>query len=317
LSGWTAWAGSPRSDANIVVRTSSPANTAALRWRRGTANAHSAPATVAKKTFACSPSCRTKPALNASALPSSRPSHGTRMSRRKIACRSSQRASFAGRIAIEGIARERTRLGASTTVIARLRRLLSDQLSRPSGLAGRVVAAGMNRGNRAFNEQAIARLDVHPGARVLDLGFGGGLTFGPLLERGATVVGADRAQDMVAAAAARHRADVDAGRLSLHAGEMQALPLADGSVDRVLTVNTVYFWPDLAPALREVHRVLAPGGRVVIGIRDGSVMERVDPAVFTLRPPDEIAVALGSAGFGDAEVGSAPEGKSHLISATR
>jgi len=36
-------------------------------------------------------------------------------------------------------------------VIARLRRLLSDQLSRPSGLAGRVVAAGMNRGNRAFN----------------------------------------------------------------------------------------------------------------------------------------------------------------------
>ena len=40
-----------------------------------------------------------------------------------------------------------------------------------------------------------------------------------------------------------------------------------------------------------------PGGRLVIGIRDGSVMERVDPAVFTLRPPDEIAAALGSTGF--------------------
>ena len=35
----------------------------------------------------------------------------------------------------------------------------------------------------------------------------------------------------------------------------------------------------------------------MIGIRDGSVMERVDPAVFTLRPPDEIAAALGSTGF--------------------
>jgi arsenite methyltransferase len=202
-------------------------------------------------------------------------------------------------------------------VIARLRRLLSDQLSRPSGLAGRVVAAGMNRGNRAFNERAIERLDVHAGTRVLDLGFGGGLTFGPLLERGAKVVGVDRAQDMVAAAAARHRADVDAGRLSVHAGEVQALPLEDASVDRVLTVNTVYFWPDLAPGLREIHRVLAPGGRVVIGIRDGSVMERVDRAVFTLRPPAEIAAALETAGFAAAEVDTAPDGATHLITATR
>jgi SAM-dependent methyltransferase len=78
---------------------------------------------------------------------------------------------------------------------------------------------------------------------------------------------------------------------------VQSLPLGDGSVDRVLTVITVYFWPDLAPGLREIHRVLTRAGRLVIGIRDGSVMERVDPAVFTLRPPDEIAAALGSTGF--------------------
>jgi SAM-dependent methyltransferase len=202
-------------------------------------------------------------------------------------------------------------------MLSRLRRLLSNQLSRPSGLAGRVVAAGMNRGNRDFNARAIEALDVQPGTRVLDLGFGGGLTFGPLLERGATVVGVDRAEDMVAAAASRHRADVDAGRVTVHAGDVLALPLEDAAVDRVLTVNTVYFWPDLAPALREVHRVLAPGGRVVIGIRDGSVMERVDTAVFTLRPPQEIAAALEQAGFSDADVRSAPDGTSHLVTGAR
>ena len=37
---------------------------------------------------------------------------------------------------------------------------------------------------------------------------------------------------------------------------MQSLPLGGGSVDRVLTVITVYFWPALAPGLREIHRVL-------------------------------------------------------------
>ena len=202
-------------------------------------------------------------------------------------------------------------------VIGRLRRRISDQLSRPSGRAGRVVAALMNRGNRALNARAIELLDVGAGARVLDLGFGGGLTFAPLFERGATVVGVDRARDMVAAAAARHRSDIDAGRLSLFTGEVQALPLEDGAVDRVLTVNTVYFWPDLSPALAELRRVLAPGGRVVIGIRDGSVMKKVDRVVFTIRAPAEITAALGAAGFTGAAVDSAPDGATHLISATR
>ena len=56
-----------------------------------------------------------------------------------------------------------------------------------------------------------------------------------LLELGATVVGVDRAEDMVAAAAGRHRADVEAGRIAVHAGDVLALPLEDAAVDRVLT----------------------------------------------------------------------------------
>jgi arsenite methyltransferase len=202
-------------------------------------------------------------------------------------------------------------------VIARARRAVSDQLSRPSGRLGRVVAALMNRGNRDLNARAIERLDVGSGARVLDLGFGGGLTFGPLLARGATVVGVDRAEDMVRAAADRHREAVAAGRLEVHAGEVEALPLGDGAVDRVLTVNTVYFWPDLSRALAEVHRVLAPGGRLVIGIRDGAVMQQVSPDVFTLRTPDELVAALGAAGFSGASVDSAADGATHLIAAVR
>ena len=83
----------------------------------------------------------------------------------------------------------------------------------------------------------------------------------------------------------------------------------------MLTVNTVYFWPDLPVALRELRRVLLPGGRLVIGIRDGSVMQQVSAEVFTLRTPDEIRSALEADGFSEVRVRSAHDGRTHLISA--
>jgi SAM-dependent methyltransferase len=198
-------------------------------------------------------------------------------------------------------------------MITRVRAALSRQLSHPSGAGGRVVARLMNRGNRGLNDEAIARLEVERGSRVLDLGFGGGVTFALLWERGATVVGVDRAEDMVAAARTRFADEVAAGRLELHAGDVGRLPLADGAVDRVLTVNTVYFWPDLAAAFGELRRVLAPGGRLVVAIRDMKVMQQLDPDVFTLRSPQELAAALRDAGFAQADVETPPGGKTHLI----
>jgi arsenite methyltransferase len=175
----------------------------------------------------------------------------------------------------------------------------------------------MNRGNRGLNDRAIGLLDVKPGSRVLDLGFGGGVTFPALLERGAAVVGVDRARDMVDAAKVKHRADVEAGRLTVLVGEVETLPLQDAALDRVLTINTVYFWQDLAAGLRELHRVLAPGGMLVIGIRDGSVMKQVSPDVFTLRSPGALAAALEAAGFEEVVVKTAADGATHLLRATR
>ncbi len=202
-------------------------------------------------------------------------------------------------------------------MLSRLSAALSRQLSHPSGRAGKVVAGLMNRGNRELNDRVIAWLDVRQGDRVLDLGFGGGLTFAPLWELGATVVAVDRAEDMVAAARTRFADAVAAGRLEVHAGDVARLPVPDASVDRVLTVNTVYFWADLAAAFREVRRVLVPGGRVVVAIRDMAVMQRLDASVFTLREPEELAAALRDAGFVDVGVETPPDRRTHLVVATR
>lgn len=202
-------------------------------------------------------------------------------------------------------------------MITRLRRVISNQLGHPSGRLGRLTAAAMNRGNAGLNASAMELLDVGPGRRVLDLGFGGGLTFGPLLAAGATVVGVDRAGDMVAAATEHEREAVDAGRLRVLTGDASAIPLEDGEVDRVLSVNTVYFWPDLDAALREVHRVLTAAGRVVIGVREASVMQRLSEDVVTVRDPADLRSSLERAGFAEAEVRTLSNGAAHLITGVR
>lgn len=198
-------------------------------------------------------------------------------------------------------------------VIGRLRNAVSHQLSNPTGAGGRVIAALMNRGNRKMNARAVDLLDVESGTRVLDLGFGGGLAIEMLLARGARVWGVERAGDMVAAAGSRFADEVAADRLTLLQGEVAALPLPDDSVDRVQTINTVYFWRDLAGPLAEIRRVLAPGGLLLIGIRDGSEMQSVSREVFTIRTPDEVIRSLEEAGFKDIRVQSPADQKVHYI----
>ena len=194
-----------------------------------------------------------------------------------------------------------------------LRSALSRQLSNPSGRFGSVVARAMNKGNLEMNRAAIELLEIRSDSRVLDLGFGGGLALADLLSRAVHVTGIDRAADMVEAGRSRHAAEISAGRLALVTGELPSLPLADDSVDRILTVNTIYFWPDLPKALAELRRVLAPDGKLVIAIRDGTVMNQIDTSIFTLRKPEEIARALADSGFADPHVDTPPDGKTHFI----
>ncbi len=190
---------------------------------------------------------------------------------------------------------------------------LSRQLSEPSGLGGKLVARGMNRGNAAMNADALDNLALVADSRVLEIGFGGGATLPKLLAVAAHVTGIDRAEDMVEAASRRHDDEISAGRLRLDAGDISSLPYEDGSFDRVLTVNTVYFWPDLHDALEEVRRVTAPGGEIVIGIRDPSVMQKVDRSIFTVREPEEVRDAVESAGFAGVTLHSPPDTRYHLI----
>ncbi|WP_280205796.1 class I SAM-dependent methyltransferase, partial [Nocardia cyriacigeorgica] len=89
-----------------------------------------------------------------------------------------------------------------------------------------------------------------------------------------------------------------AGRLRLAEGSLTALPLDTDSLDAAITCNTIYFVTDLPAACAELARVVRPGGRLVIGIGDPDVMNKIPFTGygFTLRPIAEVIDTLSAAG---------------------
>ncbi|MBU3066750.1 methyltransferase domain-containing protein [Nocardia sp. NEAU-G5] len=179
---------------------------------------------------------------------------------------------------------------------------VAGQLGNPHGPLGRVVGTVLNRGNRFLIDASIDAAEVASGAAAADVGFGGGVGLSVLLERvGAegTVHAVELSREMLAGARSRFTREIGQGRLRVLEGSLTELPLADASLDSVITVNTVYFVPELDRACAELARVLRPAGRVVIGIGDPDGMEKMPFTAhgFRLRPTAELTAALERAGL--------------------
>jgi ubiquinone biosynthesis O-methyltransferase len=101
------------------------------------------------------------------------------------------------------------------------------------------------------------------GLRVLDVGCGDGAYAVAAAQRGARVAGVDTSPQMMEAA--QQRAIEQGVQIDLRVADAAALPFGDGSFDLVLAVTVLCFVADAHTALREMARVLAPGGRLVIG----------------------------------------------------
>jgi len=160
--------------------------------------------------------------------------------------------------------------------------------------------------------------DLRPGERVLDIACGTGVVacraakqVGP----SGSVAGLDLSPGMLEIARAK------SSEIEWHEGDAAALPLPDGAFDVVVSSLGVQFVEDKQSALREMRRVLAPGGRVAIAtggptpplfaILEQALARHVSPevagfmrAVFSLYDPEQIRTLATDAGFDDIDVRS-------------
>jgi ubiquinone/menaquinone biosynthesis C-methylase UbiE len=120
----------------------------------------------------------------------------------------------------------------------------------------------VSEGARLIHDFAVALLCLEPaaGARVLDLGAGSCWASEWLARFNFQTLSVDIAHDMLAIGQTRL-----GGSAWVVAGDLERLPISDASIDYAMCLNALHHVPDTAAAVREAHRVLRPGGRVVFG----------------------------------------------------
>jgi SAM-dependent methyltransferase len=109
-------------------------------------------------------------------------------------------------------------------------------------------------------EEAIRRVGLSAGDRVLDVGCGAGVFLALCAERGAEPVGIDASEELLELAHAR------VPNANLHRGDMQFLPFDDDQFDLVTGFTSFFFAADMVAALREAGRVARTGSPVVIQV---------------------------------------------------
>lgn len=183
---------------------------------------------------------------------------------------------------------------------------LARQASRPAGFVGRLLLGIMSRETARFNAEVLDALAPRDDEHLLEIGYGHGRTLAAAASRAETArfAGLDVAPTSERAASRRCRALIATGRMDLRTGDAAALPWDDGMFDGAFTVHTIYFWSDPRPPLAELRRVIRPGGRVVLGMRERSdaAVAQFPPPTYRLYSSDEVEALLASAGFVDANV---------------
>jgi ubiquinone/menaquinone biosynthesis C-methylase UbiE len=148
-------------------------------------------------------------------------------------------------------------------------KIIAKQLRRPSGIFAGKVGNEMNKTNGFLYDFTIEAMQLTDNESILEIGFGNGKFFDKIFStaNNLKISGLDFSTEMVKVATSNNPSTSNSGKLTLRLGSSDKIPFADNSFDKVFCINVIYFWEQPADHLKEIYRVLKPGGTFYTSIR--------------------------------------------------
>ncbi|MGA3060570.1 MAG: class I SAM-dependent methyltransferase [Candidatus Bathyarchaeia archaeon] len=180
---------------------------------------------------------------------------------------------------------------------------LGDQYRCPTGHKGRLVAAMMNRHHESLTLWGLTKVTIGSEHVVLDVGCGGGKTVGrlALLVPQGKVFGIDYSVDMVKFSNGINKVLVAQSRVEITEESVEKMSFKDSFFDLVTAFETYYFWTNFPDALKEIKRVLKPGGKLLLvnemlyGVTPAKLIEETHVKLFPLQEIHDVMQTVGFA----------------------
>ena len=182
---------------------------------------------------------------------------------------------------------------------------------KPQGEAGAEMLSRMNRSHAEVTAWGISFLELKPDDLVLDIGCGGGAALAYMAKTVTKghLTGIDYSPVSVQSASAYNRDLIAENRMEIMEGSVEALPFPDSSFDRIITVESFYFWPSPQENLREVRRILKKGGKFLLIAdiygRDDlpqTALDNIEKYGLYNPDPDTFLQLFRSAGFAEPRI---------------
>ncbi|UQB69635.1 class I SAM-dependent methyltransferase [Epilithonimonas zeae] len=143
-------------------------------------------------------------------------------------------------------------------------KILAQQLSNPEGETGREVAKMMNETNISMTKESIKALHLKDNEKILELGHGNAGHLSYLLDFADNIqyTGLEISQTMKSEAENINSKYLSQAEFHLYDGNK--IPFENETFDKVMTVNTIYFWENPVEFFNEIYRVLTKDGSFVL-----------------------------------------------------
>lgn len=181
------------------------------------------------------------------------------------------------------------------------------QARKPTGFFGKFLARGMAWGHRSFYKNAAKALDLQPDDKILEIGFGSGFFIKKYASNVSRIAGLDYSADMVELATSVNANLVKSGKVQFKQGDVSVIPWSDDEFSAVVGIENFFFWSEPEASLKEIFRVLAPEGRLVLEMAynkdDGKDHTKdIKKHNMALYSGEEMKILLKKSGFSDISV---------------